>query len=179
MNELIEFTELQKVLADYAKEAEEMYKYQLGLGRKNASRKLADTIKSHVVVNDQSFEVTLTLKEYWKWIECGRQGTISSPMRHPAAFPPVKAAFPPVSAILDWILVKPILPRPDSEGKVQQLKPKSLAYLIGRKIYQHGIEPFPALATTQDELAKIYEAKIAAALAIDMGEYIRKITFTK
>ena len=50
MNDLINFDELNTILAEYAREAEEMYKYQLSLGNKTASRKLMDTIKSNVVV---------------------------------------------------------------------------------------------------------------------------------
>lgn len=168
--QLLELTELQKVLAEYAREAEEMYKYQLSLGNKTASRKLMDTIKSNVVVGDQSYEVTLTLQDYWKYIEGGRKGTESSP---PGA--KYKAAFPPVKAILDWILVKPVLPRPSADGKMEKLRPKSLAYLIGRKIKQEGIEPHPALKTTQEELDRIYHERLSAALGHDVTHYIRKL----
>ena len=150
MNDLINFDELNAVLADYAKEAEEIYKYQISLGGKNASRNLVNTIKSNVVVGENAYEVTLTLQEYWKYIEGGRKGKTSSP---PGA--KYKAAFPPVKAILDWILVKPVLPRPSADGKMEKLRPKSLAYLIGRKIKEEGIEPHPALKTTQEELDRI------------------------
>ena len=180
MNELMDLTELEKVLHEYAEEAVKMYQYQLSLGNKSASRKLIDGVKSQVVVGENYYEVTLTLQEYWKYIEYGRQGKLSSPMKaYPGAEPPGKAAFPPIKAIQDWILVKPILPRPDSEGKMQQLKPKSLAYLIGRKIYEHGIEPHPALKTTQEELDKLYKEKIEIALVHDISNYIRKIIPTK
>lgn len=174
MNELLQLTEVEQVLQDYAKDAEEIYKYQIALGGKNASRKLTDTIKSNVVVGDQSYEVTLALQDYWKYIEGGRKGKESSP---PGA--KYKAAFPPVKAILDWILVKPILPRPSAEGKMEKLRPKSLAYLIGRKIEQEGIEPHPALKTTQEELDKIYHEKLSAALGHDVSNYIRKIIAVK
>lgn len=157
MNDLMDFTELHQVLEDYAKDAEEIYKYQISLGGKNASRKLIDTVKSWVVVGDRSYEVTLRLQDYWKYIESGRK---------PGKFPPVKA-------ILDWILVKPILPRPDDDGKMQKLKPKSLAFLIGRKIKEEGIEPFPALKTTKEELDKLYREKISAALGRDVRNYIK------
>ena len=180
MDDLMELTELQKVLQEYAREAEEMYKYQLSLGKKTASRQLIDGVRSQVVVGEQSYEVTLTLQEYWKYIEYGRQGVKSSPLKaHKDAFPPGKAAFPPVKAIMDWILVKPILPRPDDDGKMQQLKPKSLAFLIGRKIYEEGIQPHPALHQTQEELNKIYGERIAAALGHDIGIYLRKVIAAK
>lgn len=170
MNDLINFDELNAILAEYAREAEEMYKYQLSLGNKTASRKLMDTIKSNVVVGDNAYEVTLTLQHYWKYIEGGRKGTESSP---PGA--KYKAAFPPVKAILDWILVKPVLPRPSADGKMEKLRPKSLAYLIGRKIEEEGIEPHPALKTTQEELMKIYRERLSAALGHDVENYIRKL----
>lgn len=170
MNDLINFDELNAILAEYAREAEEMYKYQLSLGNKTASRKLMDTIKSNVVVGENAYEVTLTLQHYWKYIEGGRKGTESSP---PGA--KYKAAFPPVKAILDWILVKPVLPRPSADGKMEKLRPKSLAYLIGRKIEEEGIEPHPALKTTQEELMKIYRERLSAALGHDVENYIRKL----
>ena len=170
MNDLINFDELNAILAEYAREAEEMHKYQLSLGNKTASRKLMDTNKSNVVVGENAYEVTLTLQHYWKYIEGGRKGTESSP---PGA--KYKAAFPPVDAILDWILVKPILPRPSADGKMEKLRPKSLAYLIGRKIEEEGIEPHPALKTTQEELMKIYRERLSAALGHDVENYIRKL----
>lgn len=165
---LVNLEELQKVLQEYAAEAEEMYKYQIALGAKNASRKLTNNVKSHLIVGSQAFEVTLDLEHYWKYIEGGSKGTISSPAG--AKYP---AHFPPVSALLNWIQVKPIIPRPDADGRIPS--PSSLAYLIGRKIEREGIEPFPALATTIEELNKIYREKISAALGHDMINYISKL----
>lgn len=157
-DELINLDELQKVLQDYAKEAEEVYKYQISLGGKNASRKLTDSVTSKVVVNGQAFEIYLNLQHYWKYIEEGRK----------------PGKFPPVGAILNWISVKPILPRPDDEGNLERLKPKQLSFLIGRKIKEEGIDPFPALKTTQEELNRIYHDRLSAALANDIGKYVRK-----
>ena len=174
MEELIELTELQQVLADYARDAVDIYKYQLALGGKRASRKLIDSVKSNVEVDGNSYEVTLTLQDYWKYVEGGRKGKESSP---PGAV--YKAAFPPVEAILNWILVKPVLPRPDGGGKMQKFRPKSLAYLIGRKIYEEGIEPHPALAATKEELNRMYKEKLSAALGHDVERFIRKMTAPK
>ena len=159
--QLMDLTELQNVLQEYAREATELYKYQISLGRKNASRKLTDNVKSNVIVGDQSFEVTLSLQEYWKYIENGRK---------PGKFPPVKA-------LLDWISVKPVIPRPDADGNIPS--PKQLSFLIGRKIKEEGIEPYPALKTTQDELDQIYHEKLSAALGHDVSNYIRKIIAVK
>lgn len=161
MEQLIDFTELQQVLQDYAKDASEIYKYQISLGGKNASRKLIDSVNSRVVVGDSAYDVVLNLQEYWKYVESGR----------------APGKFPPVGAIINWINVKPIIPRPDANGKIPS--PKQLAFLIGRKIEQEGIEPFPALETTKEELDKIYHQKLSAALGHDVTNYIRKIIAVK
>lgn len=172
MDELIDLTELQKVLKEYARDARELYKYQISLGGKNASRKLIDSVNSQVIVNDKEYEVILKLQHYWKYIEGGRKGTESSP---PGA--EYSAGFPPVGVLIKWIQVKPILPRPDANGRLPS--PKQLAYLIGRKIEREGIAPFPALKTTQEELDKIYHDKLSAALGHDISNYISKVLPTK
>ena len=161
MNDLINFTELQQVLQDYAKDAAEIYKYQISLGGKNASRQLTDTIKSKIMLGNQAYEVSLNLQEYWKYVESGRA---------PGKFPPVKA-------ILDWISVKPIIPRPDANGRIPT--PNQLSFLIGRKIKEEGIDPFPALETTKEELDNIYHEKLSVALGHDVSNYIRKIIAVK
>lgn len=174
MDELMDLSELNQVLQEYAREAEEIYKYQISLGGKNASRQLMDSVTSNIKVGERSYQVVLNLQHYWKYIEGGRKGEASSP---PGAV--YGAAFPPVKEILDWILVKPILPRPTDNGDVEKFRPKSLAYLIGRKIEQKGIKPFPALKTTQEELHRIYYERIANALGHDIGRYLQKFLAAK
>lgn len=174
MAELLKFTELQKVLQEYAKAAEEFYKEQLSSGEKNASKKLLDSVKGNVVVGEQEFEVSLTLEHYWKYVEFGRQGKDSSPLKaYPGAYPPGKAAFPPMNAILQWIKVKPVVPRPDKNGRIPTQK--QLAFLISRKIWNEGIEPFPAVHQTSEELNEKYRERISAALGHDMTFYLRKV----
>lgn len=173
MDELIDLSELSQVLQEYTREATEMYKYQLSLGGKSASRQLINSVTSELKIGENSFQVVLNLQHYWKYIEAGRKGKTSSP---PGAMG--RAAFPPVSAILDWILVKPILPRPSGK-KLEKLRPKSLAYLIGRKIEQEGIPPFPALKATKEGLNDIYYERIAKALARDVGKYMQMVFSTE
>jgi hypothetical protein len=62
---------------------------------------------------------------------------------------------------------------------MEKLRPKSLAYLIGRKIEEEGIEPHPALKTTQEELMKMYRERLSAALGHDVENYIRKLIAPK
>lgn len=160
---LFEIPKLTQVLNDYAREAVELYKYQLGLGRKNATHTLMDTVTAKVSIGNTAFEVTLSLQDYWKYVEGGQKGS-----KYPNATS--ASHFPPPDAILEWIHAKPIVPTPDDNGKIPSLH--SLAYLIGRKIATEGIEPFPALATTVEQLDEKYHDKIAEALADDVGSYL-------
>lgn len=172
MNTLLNLEEFNAVLAEYAKEAEEIYKYQISLGGHNASRKLTDNVSSVINVNGTEYEVCLQLEYYWKFIEGGSQGTKSSP---PGA--KGKAHFPPVAAIENWISIKPIIPKPRTlqNGKSVIPSPRQLAYAIAKSIEQYGIAPFPALEQTKKETMDIYRERLSAALGHDVENYIRKV----
>ena len=156
MNDLMDLTEVQLVLQDFAKDIQERYKDVLANNGHIASKKLMDSIKTQVVVGEQAYEVTMTLEHYWKYVEYD-----------------TKPHFPPPDALLKWIEVKPVIPRPGKNGRIPT--PKQLAFLIGRKIEREGIEPFPAFKTTKEELDKLYKEKIAEALGRDVRNYISKL----
>lgn len=174
--ELLELAELHSVLADYAKDAVELYKYQIALGglhgNKNASRRLTDNVRTEVLVDGTAYEVTITLQDYWKYIEGGQKGTESSPAGAVYA-----AHMPPPSVIQKWIEVKPILPRPRmlKSGKTKIPSPRSLSYAIAKSIERKGIEPFPALATTREDLDRLYGERIKEALGLDVVKYIKTL----
>lgn len=164
------FDNLRAVLEQYGRDAEALYKAKLTQGRppygtKNASSDLLNSVKWGLNVDGKSFEVTLNLAHYWKYVEGGSQGRASSP--YGAIY---RAHWPPSSAILDWINVKPVLPRPDKNGRIPT--PKQLAYLIGRKIAMKGIEPFPAMSQTVEELNAKYSEKIAEAVTKDVSAFV-------
>lgn len=155
------FENLTKVLDEYGKQAELGYRGRLNRGKKNASYKLADSVKYFVRQNGIAYEVGLNLEDYWRYVEYGRR----------------PGKFPPPSAILDWIKVKPVLPRPDAHGRIPTQK--SLAFLIGRKIADEGIKPTPIMAQTTEELNRHYVPLIREALAKDIGDNLSIILKTK
>lgn len=168
MAELINLARLQGVLEEYGKQAEELYKYQIALGAHNASRNLVDNVKAIVEMNGSAWEVSLTLAHYWKYLEGGSQGVETSPAG--AIYP---AHFPPPYILEKWINIQPVLPRPMENGKLPS--PKQLSYMIAHSIQKRGQEPFPALATTIEELNEQYKGKFAVALGEDVTDYIRKV----
>lgn len=107
----------------------------------NASGKLSQSIKGKVKQNGKWLEVSISLEDYWKYIEYG-----------------TRPHFPPINAIKQWIKVKPILPRPLSNGKLPTTD--QLAFLICRKISKVGTKPRPFLQksiTEFDLVSKMYK----------------------
>lgn len=164
------FENLRAVLAEYGQEAERLYKEKLTAGRppfgtKNASGELLNSVKWGLKVNERSFEVTLDLAKYWKYVEGGTQGRETSPFG--AVYP---AHFPPPNAILNWIEIKPVIPYPGRNGKIPTKK--QLSFLIARNIFRHGIEPFPILSQTVEDLNRRYSDKIAEAVTKDVAAFV-------
>lgn len=138
-------------------------------GRPTTENTLASTVKAYVDVKGTTYEVGLELQDYWKYVEKG-----------------TKPHWPPPSAILHWITIKPVVPRPDKNGRIPTTK--QLAFLIGRAIA--GESPNQAklknpkggttgthdLKKTTDALLGFYEQQIAEALGRDCFKYIEKIT---
>lgn len=162
---LVKLNNLRQVLLDVAADAQETYRYQLSIGGKNASHKLADSAKCYVEHTGTLYEVKIDLLEYWKYVEGGAQGTEESPVG--AVYPP---HFPPAWAIEKWINVKPILPRPREDGRLPS--PKQLSYAIATAIERRGIEPHPALQATIDEIYDKWNAQIEGAFAKDVEGWL-------
>jgi len=168
MAELIEFTELQQVMQDLANDIRDNYKEHLQFNDRYTERgvpsgysqRLIDSVKTQVVVGDRAWEITMTLNDYWKYVEND-----------------TNPHFPPVSKILEWVNIKPVLPRPDSRGRIPS--PRSLAFLIGRSISVHGTKGSHDLEKVKDGVIPMYKEKIAAALGHDMENYIRKLVVEK
>ena len=154
--ELIDLTELQKVLQDFAEDIRDRYRDVLAKNDHIASRKLVDSIKTQVEVGENYYEVTMTLEDYWKYVEFD-----------------TKPHFPPPDAILKWIEVKPVIPRPLGNGKLPT--PKQLGFLITRAIVENGTQGSHDLEKVKDGVIPWYKEKIAIALGHDMENYIRKI----
>ena len=155
--ELIDLNNLMAVLEEYGNEVRNLYQDKLIQNDRIATGELLNNVESQVVVNGQTYEVQLThLQEYWKYIENG-----------------TKPHFPPMDKILEWIMVKPVLPRPNDDGDLPT--PRQLAYLIAREISENGTEGTHDLQDAIQEVNAKYRQRIAEALGHDMEFYIRKV----
>lgn len=151
---LINFNHLEQVLKEYGMAVEQYYRDRLEKDNKIASGELIEKLKYIYNHQGTKYEVSLYLKDYWYYIEHGRQ----------------PGKFPPVDKILEWIEVKPVLPYPDKNGKLPT--PNQLAYLIGRKIATKGIEGGHQLEESIEELNDRFMLKIEQALSEDLDESV-------
>ena len=161
MPTLIDFPNLKATLDDLARDIAQAYKDELTehghfttLGPE--ARKLLNSIRTQVVVGDTAYEVQMTLEHYWKYLE---EGT--------------RPHWPPPGPIGRWIEFKPVIPRPDASGRIPS--PKSLEYLIRRKIARVGTEGTHDLQTAKDNILPWYRERLEAALGRDLYDYISKV----
>lgn len=159
MAELVNFTNTERVLKEYAAAAEDLYKDNLLRSRRVASGELIDSISCEVVVGGRSLAVDMHLAECWKYVEWD-----------------TKPHFPPHLPIFQWVKAKPILPRPGTIKRhrngipyTQEELQNGIAYAIQHKIAQHGTKGSHDLERTVDQLNAVYEALIADAVAQDFG----------
>lgn len=155
---LISFDNLRQVLEEYGQAVRNGYQDALIRSNRIAGGELLNSVEFVVNQGERSFSVVLTLMDYWKYVE---EGT--------------RPHWPPSSAILKWIEAKPVLPRPDKNGKLPT--PKQLAYLISRKIAKDGTKGSHDLQKTLDSLNAEYVQRISEAFAKDVGNTMRLIAF--
>lgn len=144
------YENVKTVLNKFGKLLVEEYRNNLTEKNVNASYALYNSITYVVESNVTNFEVTLNLEEHWKYIEKGRKA----------------GKYPPISAIEKWIEIKPVLPRPMSNGKLPTTK--QLAYLIARKIGLEGIAPRPILQDSIDDVFALMFEELEEALMKDV-----------
>lgn len=154
---LLQLDDLYNVLVELGENVRKGYVQKLiQNGHPTTENTLASSVTSEVIVNGTTYSVVLNLQDYWKYVE---EGT--------------RPHWPPVTAIAHWIEIKPVVPRPDYNGRIPTTK--QLAYLIGRKISQKGTKGTHDLQETKDSILGYYEQRIMEALDRSVLEYIEKV----
>ena len=155
----LKFKNLQNALDKFIEDFVAEYKSLLIRDNKKASGNLIKSIKGLDITFESNKAVGyISLADYWKYVEYGRKPG---------------GKFPPFNKILNWIRIKPVLPRP-----VNGIKPteKQLAFLISRKIARDGIEA----GKQYDESLKLVWARdkqmISDAITLDLNEAISLIS---
>lgn len=160
-----DFPNLTAALEQYAAAFRNLYQDKLITADRIATGELLNSVNYRVTRDGTVYEVFLSLAEYWKFIEEGR---------------PQGSKMPPPSAILRWIMAKPVLPRPDDRGRVPT--PTQLSWAIAKSIKKRtDAGPIPgdhSMEQTAAELNARWRPIIAQAFAADTAALLRLGTIT-
>ena len=155
--ELLEYPHLAEVLREFSDYFRNDYEQRLIGHDRYATGELLESIRTEVRAGGTTYEVVVHLRDYWKYIEDD-----------------TRPHFPPPDALLRWVQVKPTLPRPFIlNGK--EVSPKSLAYLVGRKISRVGTKGTHDLADAKKTTMDAFKARVISALGHDLRDWIRKV----
>lgn len=152
--EWLDIEELQAVLDDYGQEVRNLYQDNLIRNDRIASGDLLNSVNFIVERNGSKMEVFLDLAKYWKFMEQGVNGT-ERDQGSPYSFKSKRVNVP---AILNWIRVKPVIPKPDDNGRIPT--PESLAYALATTIARKGLKGDHGLRDALEEVNEKYRYKI-------------------
>ncbi len=159
------FTNLTTALWEYGEQVKDMYRRNLLANDKKATGKLINNIKTLVAYKGTEYVVYLELEDYWKYVEYGIKPASGGKYENPGW-----KAYP---FILEWIRVKPVLPRTQGLKGTKKKLPteKQLAYLITRKIKDEGIKPTGLLADSVEAVNRYYLRVLEEAIQKDFDAY--------
>ena len=163
--ELLELTRTEQVLKQLAEEVRLEYIHNFvrsGHNTMYGRGRLVDTITTVVTVDGNSFTASLRMNKYWEYLEEG-----TGPARGRDKY------WPPSEAIAKWIEIKPVIPRPDGNGRIPT--PKQLNFLIRRKIHDKGTRGTKDFAKARDGIVPQYYERIQEALTADIGDFLLKM----
>ena len=152
----IKWTNLERVLIQFADRFIEIARDNLRNNNTNASWELDQSLEKIVEIGEDSFSVKISMADYWYYVENGRG---------PGKFPP-----PP--AIRSWIEVKPVTPYPDSQGRIPTVD--QLTFLISRKISREGTSAQPFFEPAKEQAIREFSQAIDDAIAADIDAYIEE-----
>lgn len=156
-NELnIKWIRLEEVLNEFADAFIQAARDNLQANGTNASYDLYNSFEKIVEIDDGAFKVSVSLAEYWKWVENGRG----------------PGKYPPPEAIRRWIEVKPVNISPIN-GRMPSVE--QVGFLIGRKIAEEGTEAQPFFEPAKEQVIREFEERIAYAIEEDVGNYILEL----
>lgn len=147
------FSNLYKALQLYGEKLISIYRQKLAQYNVDASGLLGNTLNYIISDNEGSYELSLDIQDYWKYVEEGRR----------------PGRFPPLNEIKQWIKIKPVLPN-GYGGRLPSTD--QLSYLIGRKIATKGTRGRYIYKATIEELGvfEAFEEAISKDLSLQVDD---------
>lgn len=153
---LITFPRLAAALQGYAGALKDACRQNLIKSDRLASEALLNSVDCEVRQDGTAIVVSVAVLGYWKFVEYD-----------------TRPHWPPPDALIRWIRVKPVLPRPLKNGRLPS--EKQLAYLIGRKISRVGTKGSHDLGNALSAMRREWEGRIAEAAAADIIDNWRAV----
>lgn len=150
MDKLIDLPHVQAVMEEMAIAIRNEYQDNLIRNNRIASGDLLNNIEYEITRGDFTYTIYVKMRDYWYYVENGRKA----------------GKMPPIQNILDWVKIKPVLPRPNSNGKLPT--PQQLAFLIARKIGELGTEGTHDLRKATDTIWDTFEDRLYEAIDEDV-----------
>ena len=150
MDKLIDLPHVQAVMEEMAIAIRNEYQDNLIRNDRIASGDLLNNIEYEITRGDFTYTIYVKMKDYWYYVENGRKA----------------GKWPPIDNILNWIKIKPVLPRPNAEGKLPT--PQQLAFLIARKIGEEGTQGTQDLRKATDTIWDTFEDRLYEAIDEDV-----------
>lgn len=152
------FSKLQEVLNLFVNDFISTYKSYLIRDDKKASGNLIRSLRPVTIeFSNNKMVGEIYIANYWKYVEYGRK---------PGKFPPIKN-------ILNWIKIKPVIPRP-----MNGLKPptqEQLAFLVSRKIARDGIKAGNQFTDALNDSWNRWKDLISNAITADLENTVELI----
>ena len=150
-----DFKHTMKALNDFGDFIITTYKSQLEAEKMN-NGELYKKISYSVSTGTGGWVISVSLADYWKYIEYGRR----------------PGKMPPVSAIENWINVKQIIPHSMTlkSGKTVIPTIPQLSFLIARSIGRRGIAPKPLFQKSFEAAKQQFMQVIKDAITQDIKE---------
>lgn len=153
-----DFKHTMKVLNDFGDFIITNYKRQLE-DEEISNGELYKTISYKVSTTTGGWVISVSLANYWRYVEYGRR----------------PGKMPPLSAIENWIKVKQIIPHSITlkSGKTVIPTIPQLSFLIARKIGRDGIQSRPLFKNSFEAAKKQFIELIKDAIEQDITEGLR------
>lgn len=155
----IQWNNTLRTLDEFGAEIINSYKKELE-HEQYTNGELYNTLSYKVNSNNEGWVISISLADYWKYVEEGRR--------------PGKQ--PPREVIEKWISVKQIIPRPMTlkSGKTVTPTIPQLAFLIARKIGRDGIQGKHLFANSFQGVKQMFISKLTEAITQDIKDYMEK-----
>lgn len=150
-----DFRHTNAVLDEFAKTIISEYRSQLEADN-NSNGELYKTLSYTVSKGTSGWVVSISLADYWRYVEYGRR----------------PGKMPPVSAIENWITVKRIIPHSIQLKSGKSVIPTlpQLSFLIARKIGRDGTQGKHYFENAFEKVKRDFLTKIEEAVRQDIKE---------